>query len=65
MVLISLSQLIVSYLGSIAWVFPEAPNEITGPTFIWHPSDPPACIGVSRATSLYRMVDSVQLNYLS
>ncbi|CDZ97153.1 Predicted actin-bundling protein [Phaffia rhodozyma] len=28
-----------------AWVFPEAPNEVTGPTFIWHPSDPPACIG--------------------
>jgi protein FRG1 len=27
-----------------AWVFPDNPNEIRGPTFCFHPSDPPVCI---------------------
>ncbi|KAL7410681.1 FRG1-like family-domain-containing protein [Mrakia frigida] len=27
-----------------AWVFPEDPTEVTGPTFIWAPTDPPSCI---------------------
>jgi protein FRG1 len=27
-----------------AWVFPDNPNEVRGPTFFFHPSDPPVCI---------------------
>jgi len=27
-----------------AWVFPDNPNEIRGPTFFYHPSDPPVCV---------------------
>ena len=27
-----------------AWVLPDNPNEIRGPTFCYHPSDPPVCI---------------------
>lgn len=29
-----------------AWVFPEAANEITGPTFLWAPTEPPTCVSV-------------------
>ena len=32
-----------NYLG-LAWVRPEAPIEVLGPTFIVHPSDPPRCV---------------------
>lgn len=28
------------------WVFPQAANEVSGPTFIWSPTDPPCCISV-------------------
>lgn len=27
-----------------AWVFPDNPEEIRGPTFFFHPSEPPVCI---------------------
>lgn len=32
------------YLYQLDWVLPELPGEVLGPTFLFHPSDPPICI---------------------
>jgi protein FRG1 len=33
------------------WVPPENPKQVTGPTFIFHPSDPPLCIAFNQTSS--------------
>jgi len=33
------------------WVLPENPQQVTGPTFIFHPSEPPLCIAFNQTSS--------------
>jgi protein FRG1 len=40
----SLNLGLTTFRLSIDWVLPEQPAQILGPTFLYHPSDPPVCI---------------------